>query len=59
MRVRAWTCCQRHKDEGEGEGGQWHVMTRVTTMMMLLLLLCCQTYEEESQDKEVLSDALG
>ena len=29
-------CCQTHKDEGEGEGGRWHTMMRVTVVVVLL-----------------------
>ena len=28
--------CQMHEDKGEGEGGQWHAMTRVTVVVMFL-----------------------
>ena len=32
-------CCRTHEDEGEGEGAQWHVRTRVTTTTTMLLPL--------------------
>ena len=29
-------CCWTHEEEGEGEGGQWCAMMRVTIVVMLL-----------------------
>ena len=36
-RIRVRRCCQPHKDEGEGEGGQWCARTKVTTTTTMLL----------------------
>ena len=38
--MKARACCWPHKDEGEGEGGQWCTRTKVTITTTTTTLLC-------------------